>query len=122
MKNLYLNPAQFNAETEKCLQCKTKPCEQACPAHCSPHDFIAAAKNKNFDEAANMILQQNPLAETCGLICPDKFCMNACLRAKIDNPINIPKVQATILQKYREKFVPQKQNMLGLPPKLLQGD
>ena len=111
MKNSYLNPAQFNAETEKCLQCKTKPCEQACPAHCSPHDFIAAAKNKNFDEAANMILQQNPLAETCGLICPDKFCMNACLRAKIDNPINIPKVQATILQKYREKFAPQKQNI-----------
>lgn len=102
MKNLYLNAAQFKAECEKCLQCATKPCEKACPAGVSPRDFIAVAKKGDFKTAAKMILKQNPLAETCGLICPDKFCQKACLRTHLDCAINIPKLQAYIMKKYRE--------------------
>lgn len=102
MKNLYLNDAQFKAEVQKCLQCPTKPCEKACPAGVSPHDFIAKAAHGNFDMARKMILAQNPLGETCGLICPDKFCRKACLRSHLDCAINIPKIQAYILKKCRE--------------------
>lgn len=102
MNALYLNAAQFKAECEKCLQCPAKPCEKACPANVSPHDFIAAAKNGDFKTAGELILKQNPLAETCGLICPDKFCRKACLRAHLDCAINIPKLQAYIMKKYRE--------------------
>ncbi len=100
---LYLNRAQFVAETEKCLQCKVKPCEKACPVKCSPHDFIAAAKAGNMAEAAALIAAQNPLGETCGLICPDKFCMRACVRQNIDAPIRIPAVQAEIMRQAREQ-------------------
>lgn len=102
MNALYLNAAQFKAECEKCLQCPAKPCEKACPANVSPHDFIAAAKNGDFKTAGELILKQNSLAETCGLICPDKFCRKACLRAHLDCAINIPKLQAYIMKKYRE--------------------
>lgn len=97
-----MNEIQFNAELAKCLQCKTKPCMQACPVKCSPCDFIALAKNGNFTEAANTILRQNPLGEVCGLICPDKFCVKACIRAKIDAPIKIPAVQAFIMRRAPE--------------------
>lgn len=99
MSKLYLNNQQLNAELQKCLQCKTKPCMQACPVKCSPCDFIALAQRGNMDVAACEILRQNPLGEVCGLICPDKFCINACIRANIDAPIKIPAVQATIMQK-----------------------
>lgn len=102
MSDLYLRQAQLKAELEKCLQCKTKPCMHACPVECSPCDFIAYAKTGDFNKAAEEILRQNPLGEVCGLICPDKFCMKACLRANIDNPIKIPDVQATIMQKARD--------------------
>ena len=102
MNEPYLNAAQFKAECEKCLQCLVKPCEKACPASVSPHDFIAAAKKGDFKTAGELILRQNPLAETCGLICPDKFCKKACLRAHLDCAINIPKLQAYIMKKYRE--------------------
>ena len=102
MNALYLNAAQFKAECEKCLQCPAKPCEKACPANVSPHDFIAAAKKGDFKTAAELILKQNPLAETCGLICPDKFCRKACLRAHLDCAIKIPQIQAYIMKKYRE--------------------
>ena len=102
MNTLYLNAAQFKAECEKCLQCPAKPCEKACPAKVSPHDFIAAAKNNDFKTAGELILKQNPLAETCGLICPDKFCRKACLRAHLECAINIPKLQAYVMKKHRE--------------------
>ena len=102
MSELYLNKAQFVAELEKCLQCRTKPCKEACPVKCSPHDFIDKAKNGDMKAAAGIIARQNPFGETCGLICPDKFCMRACLRKHIDAPIRIPAVQAQIMYTARK--------------------
>ena len=96
-----LKPAQLKAELEKCLHCAAKPCMKACPVHCSPCDFIAAAKKGDWAEAAKLIEQQNPLAQSCGLICPDKFCQKACIRASLDKAIKIPAVQAAIMQKAR---------------------
>ena len=101
MTNLYLTAPQAKAELEKCLQCASKPCMHACPVHVSPKDFIAAAKKADWHKAAQLINEQNPMGEICGLICPDTFCMNACVRAKIDAPIRIPPLQALIMQKAR---------------------
>lgn len=68
----------------------------ACPVNCNPQEFIAKAKANDFAGAVETITRNNPMGQTCGLICPDKFCMQACTRAGIDFPINIPRVQATI--------------------------
>jgi dihydropyrimidine dehydrogenase (NAD+) subunit PreT len=76
---------------------------KACPVNCSPQEFINHAKNSNFDDAVKTITNNNLMGQTCGLICPDKFCMKACTRANIDFAVNIPKVQATILENYRIK-------------------
>lgn len=99
--DIYLTASQFDTELERCLHCPTKPCLKACPVSCSPYDFIATAKQKNIQKAADLIAAQNPLGETCGLICPDKFCMRACLRKNIDTPIQIPKIQAEIMRRAR---------------------
>lgn len=103
MEAKYLTDTEFKAELQRCLQCKTKPCEKACPVKCSPHDFIAAAKNSDIKKAAELITEQNPLGEVCGLICPNKFCVQACLRQHVDTPIQIPAVQAEIEHRAREK-------------------
>lgn len=102
-KPLYLNKAQLKAELDRCLNCKTQPCMHACPVNCSPQEFINHAKEGDFDGAVKTILRNNPLGQTCGLICPDKFCMKACIRNRIDFAVNIPKVQATILENYRRE-------------------
>lgn len=98
---LYLNKTQLKAELERCLKCPDKPCMKACPVKCSPQEFISQAKAGLFNQAVATINSQNPMGQTCGLICPDKFCMKACIRNRIDFSVNIPKVQATLLENFR---------------------
>jgi len=89
---------QLQAELLRCEYCEEKPCKDACPANCSPFDFMMAARVGNpsdIQRAAAEIMSSNPRGGVCGLVCPDRFCMAACSRRKFDGSIDIPKVQAT---------------------------
>lgn len=108
-----LSDAQLKAELSRCEYCEEKPCQQACPAHCSPADFIMAAKvgaKSDYRRAAAMILGANPLGWVCGVVCPDYFCMKACSRRTFDRAINIPAVQATVMKKGYEAGLPKPQS------------
>nr|MBP7563504.1 FAD-dependent oxidoreductase [Candidatus Cloacimonadota bacterium] len=102
-----LTDAQLKAEMERCEYCEEKPCRDACPANCSPADFIMAAKNgqpRDFERAAAIILGSNPLGGVCGYTCPDYHCMKACSRKDFDRPVNIPAIQSAIIKRAREMF------------------
>lgn len=97
----FMTPRRLQVELQRCEYCEEKPCKTACPAHCSPFDFIMAARGgtpSDFRRSAGEIMHANPLGGVCGLICPDRFCMAACSRKHFDGSINIPQVQATIIQ------------------------
>jgi dihydropyrimidine dehydrogenase (NAD+) subunit PreT len=99
-----LTDAQLRAELYRCVCCEEKPCMGACPADCSPADFIMAARvgeKSDYRRSARLIMSANPLGGVCGVVCPDYFCMKACSRRTFDHPINIPAVQATIVKKAR---------------------
>ncbi len=105
-----LTQAQLSAEIEKCEFCELKPCKEACPAHCSPADFIMAAKTgepSDIQRAAGEILSHNPMGGVCGAVCPEFHCMAACSRLNFDRAVQIPDVQETLVRRARE---------LGLPP------
>ena len=93
--------AQLETELLRCEYCEERPCKEACPANCSPADFIMAARVGNPSDlrrSAAEIMHANPLGGVCGIVCPDTLCMAACTRKKFDGPINIPLVQATIIE------------------------
>jgi len=105
MNQTFLTDAQLKSEIKRCEYCAEKPCKTACPADCSPADFMrAAAKGmpQDYKRAAALILASNPLGGICGAVCPDYHCQQACVRQGFDIPIQIPAVQATIIQKAKE--------------------
>ncbi len=96
----FMTKKRLQVELARCEYCEEKPCKTACPANCSPFDFIMAARVGNpsdIQRSAGDIMRSNPLGGVCGLVCPDRFCMAACSRKGFDGSINIPKVQATIV-------------------------
>jgi NADPH-dependent glutamate synthase beta subunit-like oxidoreductase/dihydroorotate dehydrogenase/Pyruvate/2-oxoacid:ferredoxin oxidoreductase delta subunit len=98
--------SQLQTELLRCEYCEEKPCREACPVHCSPADFIMAARVGNWSDirrSAAEIMQANPLGGVCGMVCPDTLCMAACTRKKFDGPINIPLVQATIVEMAKDQ-------------------
>ena len=106
VNRFYLSDAQLKSEFAKCEFCEEKPCMKKCPADCSAADFIMAARvfaPSDFKRSAAHIMKNNPLGGVCGLVCPDKFCMAACVHRPFDGPVNIPAVQAAIIRKAREQ-------------------
>jgi NADPH-dependent glutamate synthase beta subunit-like oxidoreductase/dihydroorotate dehydrogenase len=99
---LFLTDGQLRAEIEKCEYCAEKPCKEACPVDCSPADFIIAVRvgaPQDFRRSAAIIMGSNPLGGVCGAVCPDRHCMKACVHRTFDSAVNIPAVQATIIDK-----------------------
>jgi dihydropyrimidine dehydrogenase (NAD+) subunit PreT len=99
-----LTDAQLRAELDRCEFCEEKPCREACPVHCSPADFIMAARvgdRSDRRRAGALIAGSNPLGSICGTVCPDSFCMEACSRRGFDRAIEIPAVQAAIMKRAR---------------------
>ena len=97
-----LSDAQFRDELARCEYCEEKPCKEACPADCSPADFIMACRvgtTADFRRAATIIMGSNPLGGICGAVCPDYLCMRGCVLRTFDRSINIPAVQSTIIRK-----------------------
>jgi len=98
----FFTDAQLLSEINRCEFCEEKPCRDACPVHCSPADFIIAAKlgnNIDYQRAAGIILSSNPLGGVCGAVCPDYHCMAHCTHKEFDSPLNIPKIQSSIINK-----------------------
>jgi len=107
----FLTEAQFRAEIEKCEYCREKPCREACPADCSPADFIMAvrvAAPSDYRRAAALIMGSNPLGGVCGAVCPERLCVQACVKETLDRAVRIPAVQAEIIRRAKRlKVMPR---------------
>ena len=100
--SFFLTSRQLQAELFRCEYCEEKPCKAACPSNCSPFDFIMAARLGNpsdLKRSAAEVMRHNPLGGVCGVVCPDTLCMAACTRKLFDGAINIPGIQATVVEK-----------------------
>ncbi|MBQ7908985.1 MAG: NADPH-dependent glutamate synthase [Elusimicrobiaceae bacterium] len=77
-------------EADRCLNCPTHPCQNACPVGVHIPAFIAKVKTGDIGAAASEIMQTSLLPAICGRVCPqEKHCEGHCvLKAKFGS-VNI---------------------------------
>ncbi len=81
-------------EAGRCLLCHDAPCSTDCPGGTDPARFIRQIRFQNFKGAARTVMGNNPLGGSCAYVCPtDETCVGACLREKLDRPIDIAGLQ-----------------------------
>ncbi|MEE0913307.1 MAG: NADPH-dependent glutamate synthase [Ruminococcus sp.] len=81
-------------EAQRCLNCKNKPCVQACPVHIAIPDFIKEVANGNFAGAYDVISQSSSLPAVCGRVCPQETqCESKCVRGIKTEPVGIGRLE-----------------------------
>ena len=87
----------INELSEYCLNCKTKPCQKACPLGNDIPEFIKNIKNENYEEAYKVLSKTTVLESVCGRVCPHMSqCMGSCVRGIKSHPVNIGELEAFI--------------------------
>lgn len=91
-------------ESNRCLNCKTKNCQNFCPIGTEIPEVLNLIKENKKNEAGKILLQNNPLSLVCSVICPfERQCMGNCVRGIKGKPINFPAVESYIMEKYLNK-------------------
>jgi NADPH-dependent glutamate synthase beta subunit-like oxidoreductase/formate hydrogenlyase subunit 6/NADH:ubiquinone oxidoreductase subunit I len=71
-----------------CLKRNAAPCHATCPANIDIPSFMAHIGHGDYRAAIAVIIRDNPLPLTCGLVCPAP-CESACVRASSDGAVFI---------------------------------
>jgi len=104
-------------EAYRCLLCggplTPAPCMLACPATVDVPSFIGAISIGEPVEAADIILDANPLGGTCARVCPtEELCEGACvLHSTHQRPVDIGRLQRYAMEqafKTGELLVPER--------------
>ena len=68
------------------------PCNHACPAGENIQAWLALAQDKKFEEAWQVIMQDNPMPAIMGRVCYHP-CEDGCNRTAIDSPVSIHAIE-----------------------------
>ncbi len=84
--------AQF--ESERCIQCKNKPCVAGCPVGVDIPRFIGHIQSGDIAAAAAVIKETNTLPAICGRVCPQETqCEQLCVRGRKGEPVGIGRLE-----------------------------
>eukprot|EP01126_Amoeba_proteus_P040937 TRINITY_DN4391_c0_g1_i4.p1 TRINITY_DN4391_c0_g1~~TRINITY_DN4391_c0_g1_i4.p1 ORF type:complete len:1068 (-),score=286.80 TRINITY_DN4391_c0_g1_i4:118-3249(-) len=96
-------------EAARCLKCADAPCQKSCPTQLDVKAFISSIATKNYYGAAKMILSDNPLGLSCGMVCPvSELCVGGCnLAGTEEGAININGLQQFAVEVFSKMGVKQ---------------
>lgn len=94
------------------------PCRSDCPGHVSIPSYISRLRQGILKEAAELLLDHNPLPAVTGRVCPH-FCEDQCNRGDLDNPVSIRNIERYVgdyILDHAERFFnpPEKERGLGV--------
>ena len=81
-------------EAARCLNCKTKPCEMACPVNVKIPQFVDLVYKEDLGAAASKIFETSLFPAICGRVCPqEKYCEAACVLKDKFGPVSIGRLE-----------------------------
>ena len=81
-------------ESERCLQCKTKPCVAGCPVAIDIPGFIKCIRDGDMAGAAEVLDKYTNLPAVCGRVCPQETqCEEKCVRGIKGEPVGIGRLE-----------------------------
>ncbi|HYK92851.1 MAG TPA: FAD-dependent oxidoreductase [Thermoplasmata archaeon] len=84
-------------EASRCLQCALPFCVEACPITQDARGYIGLIAAGKFDDAARVVLNENPLGTTLCKVCYH-YCEDACIMGDRGIPIAIRHLKRTALE------------------------
>lgn len=94
--NLFLNE-----EAKRCLLCKKPRCKEFCPISTPIPEIIELYREGKFDEAGEILFQNNPLSVVCSIVCPhEDQCAGHCIRGIKGEPIHFYEMEEELSKKY----------------------
>jgi NADPH-dependent glutamate synthase beta subunit-like oxidoreductase len=99
-------------EAGVCSQRPTPPCRVACPAGINIPGFLALIGHGQYNEALQLIEEENPFPYSCGLVCPAP-CEDACLRKGTGKALFIRPLKAVAARYSTENWLPAKAASTG---------
>lgn len=96
---------------KNCLNCKHKPCQNACPMKTRVPEFIAKIKEEKFNEAYDILLENNTFSNICSTICPqEQQCEGSCVRGIKGEPMPIGRLERFVNDWAKENNYTYKMN------------
>lgn len=99
-------------EAKKCFQCKNAQCTKYCPIATPIPEIIRLYINEEYDRAAKMLFENNPLSAICGVVCAhDEQCAGHCIRGIKSEPVHFHEIEATLSARYLKQLHLEKKDV-----------
>lgn len=103
------NEEEAVEEAKRCLNCKNPLCVQGCPVSINIPAFIQKVKERQFEEAYQIISESSALPAVCGRVCPQESqCEGKCIRGIKGEPVSIGKLERFVADWARENGIKPK--------------
>lgn len=90
-------------EAKRCLNCKNKPCQTACPVAIDIPAFIERVANEDMEGAYKIISESSSLPAVCGRVCPqENQCEGKCVRGIKAESVGIGRLERFVADYHRE--------------------
>ena len=98
--------AEALAEADRCLNCRHMPCVSGCPVNINIPKFIMKIKEKDYDDAYDIITQSNTMPAICGRVCPQESqCEAVCVRGIKQESVAIGRLERFVADNHKQEIV-----------------